>query len=588
MTEKSMVDRDGTIALIQGQLIVVPPQGKGRYPTIAPGEGVDIWVEGRRIQEPTVVMEASDVTIKTRTRPGKRKIKVKISPDKLEAAVEVLYDPGERYVLPEIPPTTRAVVEGIREEGLPPITVDDIRAELLANKVCVGIDEDALRRAAAEASGEAVVVARGTPPGESRDAWVEYLFSREERIIRPAGEERVDYRERVEIPTVPPGTLIAVKHPPEMGTPGMGVTGEIIKPRIPKDVEIIAGKGVELDPTGQKAFSTMGGRPMVTGRGKLEILSTLVQRGDVDLSTGNINFHGDVEVFGRVTENMKIRADGNITVYRNVTHATLEAGGSILIKANLIGGSVRAGGMAALYRQIQPLLQDLLAGLRGLEAAMVQLQQHPQFKAQVESYGAGPILQRLVEQKFSGLPSLTADLARCMEAEKEVDEEERHLALRLKDAFQGINVQRLTREKLADYSREVAKLLERVERAEGQRADIEIYYAQNARIEATGLVVIRGQGSYHSQIVAGQGVQVRGHPGVVRGGSIQSFGDVYINEVGSPGGTPTVISCAAEAKLELGRVYPNVIIQVGSLRHKFEREAIKVRARLLKGELLLD
>jgi hypothetical protein len=40
--------------------------------------------------------------------------------------------------------------------------------------------------------------------------------------------------------------------------------------------------------------------------------------------------------------------------------------------------------------------------------------------------------------------------------------------------------------------------------------------------------------------------------------------------------------------MELGRVYPNVIVQVGSLRHKFEREAIKVRARLLKGELLLD
>ena len=96
---------------------------------------------------------------------------------------------------------------------------------------------------------------------------------------------------------------------------------------------------------------------MVT-EGKLEILSTLVQRDDVDLSTGNINFHGDVEVYGKVTENMKIRADGNITVYRNVTHATLEAGGSIIIKANLIGGSVRAGGLAALYRQIQPLLQD--------------------------------------------------------------------------------------------------------------------------------------------------------------------------------------------------------------------------------------
>lgn len=588
MTEKPVEDRDGTIALIQGQVIVVPPQGMGNFPTIAPGQGVDIWVEGEKIEEPTVVTAAAQVKIEARSRPGKRQIRVKISPDRLQAAVQVQYDPGVRYSLPNISHTNRAVVEGVEEKGLPPITADDIRAELAAHKVCVGIDEEALRRAAAEASGEPVVVARGRPPGESKDAWIEYLFSQEERIIRPAGEERVDYRERVEIPTVPPGTLIAIKHPPQMGTPGMGVTGETLKPRIPKDVEIKAGKGVEVDPTGQKAFATVGGRPMVTGGGKLEILSTLVQRGDVDLSTGNINFHGDVEVYGRVTENMKVKSGGNITVYRNVTHATLEAGGSIIIKANLIGGYVRAGGMAALYRQIQPILRDLLAGLRGLDAAMAQLEQLPQFKAQVEAYGTGPVLQLLVEQKFADLPSLTAGLAQCMETDKDVDEEDRRLALSLKEAFHGINVQRLTKEQMKRYIWEVARLLERTEKAEGQRADIEIYYAQNARIEATGLVAIRGQGSYHSHIMAGEGVLVTGHPGVVRGGSIQSFGDVYINEVGSPGGTPTVISCSAEAKMELGRVYPNVIVQVGSLRHKFEREAIKVRARLLKGELLLD
>jgi hypothetical protein len=40
--------------------------------------------------------------------------------------------------------------------------------------------------------------------------------------------------------------------------------------------------------------------------------------------------------------------------------------------------------------------------------------------------------------------------------------------------------------------------------------------------------------------------------------------------------------------MELGRVYPNVIVQVGGLRYKFDRETIKVRARLLRGELVLD
>jgi len=582
-------DRDGTLALQGGQLILTEPEGEGSYPTIAPGKGVKIWISAQEIEKPTPVTAVTQVKIEPLKREGKREIKVVVSPDKLQATLEVHYDPGENYSLPELKATKEARIVGIRQKGLPPITMGDVKEEIAAQGVCVGIDEEALRRAVEKADGKPVVVAMGTPPGESIDARIEHLFSLEERIIKPVGDERIDYRERIEIPTVPPGTRIAVKHPSHLGDPGQAVTGEAIEARIPKEVEMIAGKGVEITPDGREALSTIGGRPMLKRGGRLEVMAVLVERGDVSLTTGNVNFHGDVEVHGRVTENMKVTAGGNITVYRNVNHASLEAAGSIIIKGNLIGGTIRAGGVEALYRQIQPILEVLLPQLQELKKALAQLLQLPQFQAQARTSGSGAILHLLIEQKFPQVPALAGDLAQHVEGEQvAISQEERELILNMKDSLRGINVQRLREKDLEYFCQGLLPLLEKVQEADSQPADISLHYAQNASIEATGLVTIQGQGSYHTRIVAGQGLSVSGNPGIVRGGVIQSFGNVTVKEAGSPGGTPTIITCSKEFHLDLGRVYPNVTIQVGRSRHKFTSETTGIRARLVEGELRLS
>lgn len=582
-------NKDGTLTLKKGQVILTEPEGTGKYPTIAPGKGVRIWLAGQVVKEPTPVRAAADVRIEPLKRSGKREIKVVVSPDKLQATLEVHYDPGESYSLPDLEATTAARVEGVKEKGLPPITISDVREELTAQGICVGIDEEALRRAVELASGEPLVVARGTPPEESRDARIEHFFSLEERIIKPVGEERVDYRERIEIPTVPPGTRIAVLHPSYRGQPGRAVTGEAIESRLPKEMELIAGKGVEITPDGREAFSTIGGRPMLKKGGRLEVMAVLVERGDVSLATGNVNFHGDVLIHGRVVENMKVTAGGNITVYRNVNHAHLEAAGSIAIKGNLIGGTIRAGGIGALYRQIQPILELLLPQLTELRQAWAQLLQVPQFQARAQTSGSGAILHLLMEQKFPQLPTLSADLAQHMEADKAaIPAEMRELVLDLSNSLRGINVQRLREKDLEHFCQGLQPLLEQVEGADSLPADISLRYAQNANIEATGFVTIHGQGSYHTRIVAGQGLSVTGNPGIVRGGVIQSFGHVTIKEAGSPGGTPTVIACDKDSRLELGRVYPNVTIQVGRSRHKFTNGTSGIKAHLREGELRLS
>ena len=68
---------------------------------------------------------------------------------------------------------------------------------------------------------------------------------------------------------------------------------------------------------------------------------------NVDTSTGNIEYHGNVEVKGNVCENFKVKTDGDVFVNGVVEGAEIEAGGNIVIARGMHGqnkGKLIAGG----------------------------------------------------------------------------------------------------------------------------------------------------------------------------------------------------------------------------------------------------
>lgn len=58
---------------------------------------------------------------------------------------------------------------------------------------------------------------------------------------------------------------------------------------------------------------------------------------NVDLSTGNIDFEGSVQVNGNVSSNFVIRAGGNVIISGVVEGAYIEAGGNIIIARGMNG-----------------------------------------------------------------------------------------------------------------------------------------------------------------------------------------------------------------------------------------------------------
>ncbi len=172
-----------------------------------------------------------------------------------------------------------------------------------------------------------VVAAQGIPSKPSQDGSVRFLF--------PVGSEfdfskdesgRVDYKDRGKILSVLPGEELAYLEPPVEGEPGRDVYGKPVSVPKPKKVSLIAGKGVETD-DGRIFRASVQGQPILMGN-ELSVREVYVISGDVDMSTGNVDFSGTVVVNGTVREGFSVRCDGDVEIKGAVESGTVVAAGN--------------------------------------------------------------------------------------------------------------------------------------------------------------------------------------------------------------------------------------------------------------------
>lgn len=230
------------------------------------------------------------------------------------------------------------------------ITLEDARKALADAGVTAGIDEEALARAVELADPTLpVVVARGQSAVDGQNARIEYRFDVDPARQRPAelADGRVDYHNLNLIQNVKRGDVLAVKVPAEPGVDGFNVRGERIPAKPGRDVQLPLGKGCEVLADGLTIVAGVDGHVVLTGGRKIAVLPVYEVRGDVDLSTGNINFVGSVIVRGSLASGFEIRAEGDVTVDGYVDAGTIVAGGNVVIRKGIQGrskGIIEAGG----------------------------------------------------------------------------------------------------------------------------------------------------------------------------------------------------------------------------------------------------
>ena len=202
--------------------------------------------------------------------------------------------------------------------------------------------------ATAAAHRTPVLVAEGFAPVTGKEGWVESLV--DVKRLEPMEEKggKVDLHNLHRIHNVKKGEKLAIIHPPEEGIPGMSVKGAPIAAKPGKKAKFFRGTFVSPDPdNADMLVASEDGNLIIKADGTIEVQPVLTIRGDVDFSTGDIDFIGSLVVTGDVKSDFSLKVQKNLEIRGNAEDATIVAGGDVLIKKGFFGrgkGSVSAGG----------------------------------------------------------------------------------------------------------------------------------------------------------------------------------------------------------------------------------------------------
>jgi uncharacterized protein len=216
---------------------------------------------------------------------------------------------------------------------------------------------------ASDAEGR-LVVAEGIRPVEGASGWVEYRKKTERAEENSNKEQKVDFHSLDWIQNVQESQTVAVLHPSEPGVPGTTVTGKTVACSPVKEAEFRLGKNVARHHTEPHTIvATVDGNLQIAPGGGIEVEPLITVRGDVDYSTGDLDFVGAVVVTGDVKSGFSVKAKQSIEVRGNVEDATVQSDGDIIIQKGFVGqgkGVVDAKGNVTVQRVLN---QTITSGI---------------------------------------------------------------------------------------------------------------------------------------------------------------------------------------------------------------------------------
>ncbi len=138
--------------------------------------------------------------------------------------------------------------------------------------------------------------------------------------------------------------MLAKLTPAKQGEEGINVYGERVEPRQVSTPSFKYGLGCEISEDGLELKSLVNGNVSLVE--DTVFVKDVYELNDVDTSTGNIDYKGDVKVRGNVGSGFTVKASGTVEVTGVVESAVIEAGEDIIIGRGMNGmgkGELKAG-----------------------------------------------------------------------------------------------------------------------------------------------------------------------------------------------------------------------------------------------------
>ncbi|MEG6616031.1 FapA family protein [Peptococcaceae bacterium 1198_IL3148] len=543
-----------------GNLIL--PDGLLGSVQLVPHAEIITTINGKRAFAPVTVDKSDAVKIEAAIKEVAGEVMVDISKDKLLAYIQLK---PTKKITPKL--GLKNNLQGMLVEIYPQTKLEYqfdlsmILSTLAQKGITYGIDQQAIKTLLQNPSDDRVLIARGVKPKPGVDESITILFdTKKDDRPKVLADGRVDFKQK-KIASVDIGEVLAVKVAGKPGEPGMAVDGSKIEPPAYKTLELKAGQGTMLQQDGFSVVALDSGLPSVAIKKDVWTFQVLplLEYSDVNLSTGNIEFNGNLRINKDVAEGMSVFSSADVEVGGSVYEAKVIALGNLTIHKNVISSFISVGGMLEFQDDLKTKLQIVNKSLIELYQLLVVLKQRSNELG--KQFPTGQMIAALIGKKFGDLPKIVDELYTLSKQNAVISANIKDLISELIVKFRRLGWHKAKGiEEVQIMQQRVATALTYLDALGESKGDVVVSYALNSTIESAGDVRVVGKGCINTIIKAKGNVII---DSIFRGGAITCQGTVKIKEVGSEIGAKTSIKTSGKV-IQIEKAYSNVLLAAGS------------------------
>lgn len=552
--------------------------------TIKTPQNGSIYINGNLCEKNNrySVSKVDEIKYEPEITEPKRNISISVSDDRMEAYVKVEYLCGYIYKLVDcktdnhLALRTEKCVNGQSNF----YTSDEIIKYLKDNKIVFGIIDENIKECCTK-SIENILIAKGVAKMDDIPVRLEYTFdvNENDELIAPSIKNtngRIDYKNLHSIANVEKDDVLAKIKERIEGHNGKDVYGNIIKKKTIKNRPVKVGEGCEIrDDT---VVATRKGRRSV--KNDVLTVNNMYTVNEVNMKTGNINFVGDIQIYGNVTEGMQVKSGNTTTIGKNVESATIVSEGDIVINGSVLNSIVLAGAYDMDKKNYINTLKEYKNIIDNMTDAARKLVECSKDK------NVGRVVKLLIEKRYKNIPRLSLSIVTYNIHEGIVDSELMNI---IRNKIVGINALKIRR--IGELSELSILLQNEIDFNDDVviKLNTKIGYAQNSTIKSTGDIIVTGTGQFVSKLIAFNDIKFTMKDAVCRGGVISAGGNIELKTVGSSAGVMTKIEVSKNSIITADIAYPNTIFCFDGKSERLDEPSRDVKVYLSdEGRVVIE
>lgn len=549
--------------VVNGEIIVIDGL-RGEKITIKAHENINLIIndklcENYKEYEVTSNDKISYTCEKTKSN---REVNISISEDKMKAYITVKYTPEIEYKLKDREAFLSLAIstEIVSEREPEHFTIDEIKKALKENGVVYGIKEENIKLAL-DGTAREFLVAEGKSPVKDKPSEVKLFFTPTQMMFPdPESNEKVDFKNLFRISNVNAGDKIAEIIPEVPGEDGINVFGQVINREYIRKLPINASKGCKIEEN--NIIALIDGKAHIANRNVN--VNPVYTVESVNMSTCNIKFNGDIEVYDSVDDNMLVNAGGSLDVSQNVTTANVVTGGEITILGNAINSKILSG-------QIDIRKKEYVDVLNKFKDIILKMIDHINKMNLINSkFESSDFVKALTERDFGDFQKVALNIVSLNVKNKT---KRSKLVDFVKDKVLGYNI--LNLKSINDLKTLVNILDNEIDFYDKNiivPLDIRIGYCQECEIKSTGNIIIGGRGEYTSKLTAMKDIIFTRSDSVARGGVLSAGQNISAGIIGSKACVATTLIVPQYGRVSATLAYRNTIFCFGKTRMVLEED----------------